>query len=662
MLHAPDHKRLGKNWILDELKLITTKLEIDSVVAFNERHRYLPESVSPFPGPIRFDVNPPMIEILSCFDEDSGVREVNLKKGVQITYTTCLESILFYAAFHLRTVPIMFVTAEGDLANARFENNIIPMILQSGMGDRIQSSDTKNTRKTGKTKNHIQWVGGGYVVPAGARSPAKARQFSIRYMLMDEVDEWVQSLGKQGDPVKLFTDRCAAYWHTRKVFRGSTPLIKGASHIERAFLKGDQRLYYVLCRHCNFPQVLKWHGVNDDKGFDYGFKWELERGQLLHESVRYSCQNCGHDHFEHDKNALFSPNEGAEWKPTARAVEPGIRSYHLPALYSPIGMQPWYKSVAAFLEAWDVEEKRVKDVAALQVFYNNILGETFEVVGNKIHFVMVSGHRRAEYRMGEVPNHFAMEYSGSEILFLICCVDVHDHFLAVTVMGWTRSPCCYLIEYLQFRDDSAEGCSAPESPVWGEVRKIIEEREWTAMDGNKYRVNLTLIDAGYLNELVTTFCSDYESGVYPTLGRDRPTKNQKIQEFAPFKTQAGYTGYKITVDYYKDRIAPALRRDWQPLAGPQNPYHFNAPMDTTDKALKELTKETRREVLDKNGKRSWQWYRPGNARNELWDLLVMTHAGLEILAYDICRNHFQRDQINWPEFWDFADSGVFLIA
>lgn len=659
MLDLKDHRKLGIDWILSELKLLTTELEVDSVVAFNERHRYLPESVSPYPGPIRFDVNPPMKEILECFDSDSGVREVNLKKGVQITYTTCLESILFYYAFLVRTVPIMFVTADKELASARMENNIIPMILQSGMGDRIRSSDTRSSRKTGKTKNHVQWDGGGFVVPFGAQSPRKARQFAIKVMLMDEIDAWPANLGADGDPIKLFTDRCASYWLTRKIFRGSTPLIKGASAIEKQYRRGDQRKYMVLCRKCNFPQALRWHGVNDDKDFEYGFKWDLDNGQLVHESVRYACQACGHDHYEHDKEALFATDEGAHWKPTARPVEPGIRSYHLPALYSPIGMQPWFKSVAAYLDAWDPAERRVRDVGALQVFYNNVLGEPFEVIGNKIHFAMVSSHRRPEYRMGEIPNDYALTNSGSNILFLICCVDVHKNFLAVSVVGWTRTPCMYLIEYLHFRDDTPEGCSAPESPVWGEVRKLIEERQWRSRDGHVYRVNLTLIDAGFENELVTTFCADYEAGVYPTLGRDRPAKSQKITEFAPFKTQAGYVGYRILVDYYKDRLAPVLRRDWQPSGSPQHPYHFNAPIDIDDKHLMELTKETRREVLDKNGQRSWQWYRPGNARNELWDLLVMANAGMEILAFDVCRNQFQRDQVNWPEFWDFVAQGVF---
>ena len=128
---------------------------------------YLPESVSPMPGFIRYDVNPFMREIIDCFDINSTVREVNVKKGVQITYTTMLESVLLYFMAHVKTLPIMFMTADKELAEARIENNIIPMINQSGFDHIIRSSDEGNSRKTGKTKHHIQWEGGG--IPVAVR-------------------------------------------------------------------------------------------------------------------------------------------------------------------------------------------------------------------------------------------------------------------------------------------------------------------------------------------------------------------------------------------------------------------------------------------------------------------------------------------------------------
>lgn len=640
-------KTVGSAWVVVEIESFTEVIDRMSPAEFSERYRYLPESVTSIPGPMSWDVNPFMREIVECFDVDSPVREVSLMKGAQITYTTLLESGILYLMAHVSTVPCMYMTADKGLANARIENNFLPMIEQSGFSHIIRSADVNNKRKTGKTANWIQWEGGGYLVPFGAKNADKMRQFSILALLKDEIDAW-PILKDDGDPDKLSDARCDGYTLRRKIFRGSTPLIKGVSRIEKAYKQGDQRKYLVLCRSCGFAQELRWSAKVG------GFKWDFtEKGILIPESVRYDCQNCGNSHFEHDKEVLFSEKHGAHWKPTATAVSPGIRSYHLPGLYSPIGMRPWSKSVGDYLEAYDPVVKEVKDIQKFQVFYNNVLGVPFEVMGSKVTFVAVSAHRRASYRTGEIPNDHAEKFAGGPVLFLTCQVDVHKNNLAVAVMGWTTGFRCYLVEYLRIRDDSENGCEDGNSPAWQALREIIEEKVYKSATGVEYRIEITLIDAGYANAVTTAFCEEYQNGVYPILGRTRTAWHSQIKEFAEFKTQAGTIGYKILVDHYKDRLAPVLRRDWIPEAGEQREYHFNAPIDVSDKQLKELTREVKREKKDDRGRVSHEWYRPGNAPNELWDLLVYGHAAVEILAWAICVREYELEKVDWDQFWQF---------
>lgn len=653
----PEIDNIGADWLADSVNELTDTIIHITPSEFNELNRYLPESVTSIPGYIRYDVNPFMREIIDCADINSPVREVNLKKGVQITYTTLLESIMFYFMAHVKTVPVMYMTADKELATARIENNVIPMLNLSGFADIIRSSDEGNSRKTGKTKDHLQWDGGGYMVPFGANNAAKMRSYSIMVMLKDELDGWPDVVSKDGDPDSLSDDRCSGYWERRVIYRGSTPLILNNSKINAAYLRGDQRKYLVLCKDCGFPQAMKWETKDKKTGVIGGFQWEMENNSLILESVNYACQNCGHSHYEYDKELLFSPDGGAHWNPTARPIEPNIRSYHLPAMYSPVGMQPWYKCVSAYLKGFDPVARKVRDIGKYQVFYNNILAEPFETLGSKVRFTQVSSHRRAVYRLGQMPNGYASKYSGSVILFLTCQVDVHKNNLAVSVIGWTRDMRSYIIDYWRFETkDDDDDCSELTSPVWGRLRKLIEETEYIADDSKKYRIIITLIDAGYANDTVTTFCSDYESGVYPILGRDRPAKNQTIKEFSEFTTQAGQIGYKILVDHYKDRLSSVLRRDWVEDAGDQPTYHFNAPVDISDKQLKELTVESKRKKLDSTTNvETFFWYRPGNAKNELWDLLVYGHAAVEILAYSICIQHFELDIIDWPKFWQYVE-------
>lgn len=648
---------LGEDWLQEEIDDIADYVMHELPSVFNEQNRYLPDSVTPLPGYMRFDVNPFMKEIIDCADPRSPVREVNLKKGVQITYTTLLESVLLYYIAYVKTRPCMMVSADKELVKTRIENNILPMLIQSDLEHLIKSADEGNQRKTGKTANHLQWEGGGYMIPAGANNADKMRSFSIMLMLKDEIDAWKETVGKDGDPDELTDDRCSAFWGIRKIYRGSTPLVLGTSKIQFQYLRGDQRKYMVRCRKCSFSQMLRWSSVNKETGIVGGFLWDMEDGQLLTESVRYCCQNCGHEHYEHDKQILFAEEHGAHWEPTAKPVEPGIRSYHLPSLYSPVGMQPWYKCVSAYLKGYDPVARKVIDVGKYQVFYNNILAEPFEhVFGGKVTFTSVSAHRRAVYKLGQIPNGYAKQHSGGPILFLTMEVDVHKDFLAVGVLGWAVDAKSYVIEYKRIETDpnKDETFEDLDCSGWGKLRELIEETTWQADDGTTYRPLTTFIDAGYANDTVSKFCAEYESGVYAILGRERAAKNQRINEFGEFTTQAGVIGYRITVDHYKDRMAPVLRRQWEEQQGEQKAYHFNAPIDLPDKSLKELTVESRRKRTDERGNVTYYWHRPGNARNELWDILGYGHANVEIIAWDICINQFELETVDWVQFWEYC--------
>jgi phage terminase large subunit GpA-like protein len=654
-LYTERHDARFREWLVSHWAELTDALQILTPTQFSEHNRYLPKSVSRFPGYINFDLTPYWREILDCFSPEVPVREVAVMKGVQVAYTTALETLIFYLAGHLRTSPGMYATADKGLSKARIENNIIPMFQQSGMADIFQSSDVTNSRKQGVTREQLQWKGGGYLVPYGALNADKMRQFSIFMMLMDELDAW-KPLVKNIDPVRAFKDRCGGYWLIRKIFMGSTPEYKGASHIEKQFLRGDQRRYFVNCLACGYPQYLRWKREDREADKVSGFKWEYrEDGTLDPASVRYECSNCNHGHVENDKTRLFC-NDNAEWKATAIAKEDGCRSYHIPAMYSPVGMQPWSKCVIAYLEAMDPETGRCKDLGALMIYYNNVLGEPFEALGSKVSFSDVSSHRRTEYHKGEIPNKYIREHCESGILMLVCTVDVHKSNLAVSILGFTRGMSCWLVDYFRLYDDSDTGCADPGSPTWGALREVIEDTEWVSDDGITYPLAISLVDSGWATSVVLDFCAEYESGVYPIVGRERTSRSDSTKEHAPYQTQAGTRGYRILVDHYKGRLAPVLRRQWRPELGTQKPYTFNAPVDTLDSELKELTVERLRKKVSPNGVESQYWYRPQGAPNELWDLLVYGHAAVEILAWNLSVEHYGEDTVDWGRFWDLVET------
>jgi phage terminase large subunit GpA-like protein len=314
-------------------------------------------------------------------------------------------------------------------------------------------------------------------------------------------------------------------------------------------------------------------------------------------------------------------------------------------------MQTWEACVRKWLEAWDDEHGTSRDNGQLQVFYNNVLGETFEVRSEKIRFEQVSPHRR-DYRFGQVPNRFATEHAGGPVMLLTCAVDVHADQLPVAVFGWCRDRRAILIDYWRFEGNTEQ---LDDPGTWCRLRDLIENKEYVADDGKRYRIQLTLIDSGYRTDQVYRFAGEYEAGVFPVKGREFAPKNATIKEFSDFTTPNGLRAYGVTVDMYKDRWSAALRRGWsgqdmQPIG------HFNAPLDATDKQLKELTVEVKRERFEATTKKKigYEWHRPGGAANELWDLLIYSSAGLDLIAWDVSRNQLDLEFLDWSKFYDIC--------
>lgn len=648
---------LGAEWVDEQIDELTDHIDHINPVDFNSKHRYLSRGETPMSGLMDFSLTPYWIKPMNQLDPYDPTREIWVKKGVKTSFnTTPIEGGLLYFAAYMRAFHGGFVTADKEMAQSRMETHVIPMFQNSGFGDIFRSADVDTSNKTGKTKKLLQWLGGGSLTPEGAKNADKFRMYLWMWMWLDELDSWAQTIGKDGDPVRLVMSRAETFWNMRKIIGGSTPLLKGSSHIDRHHARGNQQIYECHCLKCGFPMHLRWrHEDMNNTEIKRGLIWEYKEGGEFYDplSVRYECWNCGHGHQEHDKEKFINQNN-ADWKATATPVEEHIESYHIPALLS--RFKHWSDHVATWHEAFTPKEK-VKSQDNLQVFYNNVLGESFEVIGVKLSTAAAYSHRREFYHSNQILNDEIEKYCKSGVMFVAMLVDVQKHFLSVATFGVTIGGNSFLIEYKRLNDNasSEDGCLNMDSPAWHELRSMIDNEELYISDDKKtYMSAITLIDCGWgdSESVVAEFCSEWRSGVWPIKGDSQSAK--RIRSFYEYQTSLKNTAYMLAVDHYKDRMAPVLRRRWIPSDGDQPRYTVNFPVNMPNSAMKELTVEYKREER-KNGRIVAVWHRPNGARNELWDLLIYLQAAIEILAYRTCTINLELKETDFQEFWTAAE-------
>src|SRR5690606_24077588 len=122
--------------------------------------------------------------------------------------------------------------------------------------------------------------------------------------------------------------------------------------------------------------------------------------------------------------------------------------------------------------------------------------------------------------------------------------------------------------------------------------------------------------------------------------------------------------FLVRVDHYKERLSLYLAQQWEGF-GLMPEGQFSAPANATDASLKELTvEEKRQKINEKTGKHEgWLWYRPSGSRNELWDLIVLASALLDMVAHECFPLDAERGRyaVPWAEFWDLCAEGRFMF-
>lgn len=448
-------------------------------------NRILTKRESPWPGPWENWKTPYLVEPMDCLSVESPIRMVVTMKGGQIGGSEVGNNWVGYVMSHPAAAgPILMVVSKDGMARRVSRQRIDPMIRNCPALQR--SVKSKYSREGGNTTLLKEFAGdAGILAIVGAKEADNLRQFSARYLFVDEPDAYDSDLQGEGDPMELILQRADAFGDKAKIYVPCTPTIEGFSRIADLYDATDQRRYNVPCLRCGTYNVIEWKDIKWTKGKPATAGWD--------------CPECAHHHEEADKLELL-PN--GEWQATAECP-PEVRGYHIPGLLSPYGAKSWQRCVEQFLRARKHADKREK----MKAFTNLVLAQTFKDEG--------AGHAwqqlyaRRERYPAEAPQ---------GVLLIAVGVDVQLDRVEATAWGFGHGEEMWAIDAVVFHGDT-------DTPKPWRGLDTWLQRTYTHESGAQLPIAATAIDAGYRTETVLEFVAKRKTrNIIAVIGRMGPAR------------------------------------------------------------------------------------------------------------------------------------------
>jgi phage terminase large subunit GpA-like protein len=598
------------------IKGLADGLRPDPILTCSEwadEHRMLDSRGSPEPGRWRTIRTPYLREIMDNFSILSPVIETVVMKGAQLGFTEIGNNLVGYVIHHAPG-PGLFLQPSQDLANRNVRQKIDPMITGTPtLAERVPS---KRSKDGGNTLEEKEFPGGIWLFK-WASSTSGLRSSSIRYLVLDEIDEYAVEVGaadnQQGSPEDLARARTNAYGRRKKIFIPSTPTVEGRSRISALFEDSDRRYFMMPCPHC-------------DAAIKFEFKmlqWEKNK----YDGVRYHCQECAEPIEEWRKTWMLEEAErrnqaGDErygWVPT-NPENGNRRGYHINGLYSPVGFKSWGEIALEWDRAQGNREK-------LKTFINTVLAETWKELGDAPDWQRLY-NRREDYPRNVVPRGALLLFAG---------VDVQKDRLEVEIKAYGRNFETWSIDYRVFLGDTSDEKSA-NSP-FHELDKLLREQWPHEHAGVAIPLSRLAIDSGYNTQTVYRWTAKHPATRVMAC-KGQPTSAMLVA--SPKQVQVKSSGKKLEVGGAKlwnigTHIAKAELYAWlkpEPptdmSAGFPNGWHHYPQYDT--EYFQQLCGEIQTVRMVK-GRRvyAWETTRP---RVEVLDCHILARAAAAAYGID----------------------------
>ncbi|MET3431443.1 phage terminase large subunit GpA-like protein [Herbaspirillum seropedicae] len=583
------------------IRTLASAIKPDARIGIAEwaaKHRILPPD-SPEPGRWRNERTPYLVGIMDALTgrpssvtrrshddtslfSNSHIRWVGLQKGHQLGGSALGENFIGHSITSAAGNILAVFATKDDAEKWEMDRFESMRTSTPELRRRVRDSGKKGSDNTKLRKKFP----GGMLNLVSASRAGRLKSTTVRYVLLEEIDEYLLNVDGQGNPITLAGNRTSNHGKRAKIFANSTPTVKGRSQIEMLYLRGDQRRYFVPCPDCGAPQYFSWGRL----------RWEEGKP----ETAVYHCEACGVGNAEHLWKAGY---DQAYWMPTA-AGDGETASFHLSAMYAPIGWRPWCDAARDWINA--SAKLAAGDPADMIAFVNNFLADCWEDRSAQVKWKEIQ-QRQEAYKLKQIPN---------GCLLLTCAVDVQPGRLEVFTDGWGRGMENWTIDVQVIHGD-------PSTPApWAELDKILETPLRNSF-GIDMKIQVTGIDSGGANtQEVYDYCRlRQHMGVFALKGASerrkpiigRPSQQDVTVSGTTFKN--GVLLWPIGTDTAKERIFAALNAD---AAADRVGLRMHFPADLGDEFYQQLVAEIYNPVKDR-----WEKIRQ---RNEVLDCKVYNLA------------------------------------
>lgn len=537
---------------------------------------------------------------MDAFSHD-GIEEVTVRKAKRVGYTKTLLAFIAYNAAHRRRKQALWQPTDDD-RDSFVKSEVDPMLRDVDAMAPVLIGGKEDTLK-------LKQFLGSVLHTLGGKAARAYRRITVAVAMLDEADGFDQKVEKSADPITLARGRLEGAPFP-KLIAGSTPRVKGLSHIEYREENADARLtYQITCPHCDAEHPLLWGG----KGVEFGFKWDGSDTT----SVRHVCPHCraaitqaeylklwaagtwvsACGAWRYGGDATWRGADGLEVQP------PRHVAFHIWTAYSP--QRAWPDIVREFLEA--STKAKAGDTAPLEGFVNETLGELWEEKVERADEHALQ--RRAEnYRLYTVP-------MGG--LVLVAGVDVQDNRFEVVVWAIGRGEEMWVVDYAVIFANPAD------EREWEEKLDPYLQTVFKHASGQGLKIEAAAVDTGgHFTHQAYNFCRMRERRrIYAIKGDAQSSKMVKgkasVQDvnWRGKVLKRGVRLWFVGTDTAKDLLFGRL------MVTQPGPGYVHFSTDLSPDFYRQLTAEARIPQRTARGI-EYRWVNPKRARNEVLDCTV----------------------------------------